>query len=70
MKTTPHLFPSLPVIEPLWVIEKRAIEAAIEHCDGQINRAARLLQIAPSTIYRKRASWKENPSVFRTSPMK
>lgn len=46
-------------IEPLWLVEKKAIEAAIEHCEGQINHAAQLLQIAPSTIYRKLASWKQ-----------
>ncbi|MEM1401831.1 MAG: sigma-54 dependent transcriptional regulator [Pseudomonadota bacterium] len=44
-------------IEPLWMIEKRAIEAAIEACDGNINRAAGLLEVAPSTLYRKKQSW-------------
>jgi DNA-binding NtrC family response regulator len=44
-------------IEPLWMVEKRAIEAAIEACDGNINRAAGLLEVAPSTLYRKRQSW-------------
>ncbi len=44
-------------IEPLWMVEKRAIETAIELCDGNINRAAGLLEVAPSTLYRKRQSW-------------
>jgi two-component system repressor protein LuxO len=48
-------------IEPLWVVEKRVIEAAIDACDGNINRAAGLLEVAPSTLYRKRQSWVENP---------
>ena len=46
-------------IEPLWLTEKKAIEAAIEACDGNINRAAGLLEIAPSTLYRKLQSWKK-----------
>jgi len=45
-------------IEPLWITEKKAIEAAIAACGGSINRAAKRLQVAPSTIYRKIQSWK------------
>lgn len=45
-------------IEPLWITEKRAIEHAIDVCDGNINKAAGLLEVAPSTIYRKVQSWK------------
>jgi two-component system repressor protein LuxO len=45
-------------IEPLWLAEKKVIEAAIEACDGSINRAAKHLEVAPSTIYRKIQSWK------------
>ncbi|MFK8040890.1 sigma-54-dependent transcriptional regulator [Congregibacter sp.] len=44
-------------IEPLWMVEKRAIEAAVTACDGNINRAAGLLEVAPSTLYRKRQAW-------------
>ncbi|MEH6630347.1 MAG: sigma-54 dependent transcriptional regulator [Halopseudomonas aestusnigri] len=44
-------------IEPLWVVEKRAIELAIEACDGSIPKAASLLDINPSTIYRKKVQW-------------
>jgi two-component system repressor protein LuxO len=44
-------------IEPLWLVEKNAIEAAIAACDGNINRAAGLLEVAPSTLYRKRQAW-------------
>ena len=46
-------------IEPLWITEKFAIESAIEACAGNVNRAAGLLEVAPSTIYRKLQSWKQ-----------
>ena len=45
-------------IEALWITEKKAIESAIAACDGSVNRAAKQLQVAPSTIYRKIQSWK------------
>ena len=54
--------PSHGGIEPLWITEKKAIEAAIEACDGSINRAAKHLEVAPSTIYRKIQSWKSQSS--------
>jgi len=47
-------------IEPLWITEKHAIESAIALCDGNVNRAAGLLEVAPSTIYRKTQSWKKS----------
>lgn len=46
-------------IRPLWMIEKETIEQAISTCDGNIPRAAALLEISPSTIYRKKISWGE-----------
>jgi len=45
-------------IRPLWEVEKDAIERAIAACDGNVPRAAAMLEISPSTIYRKRLSWK------------
>jgi len=45
-------------IEPLWLTEKNAIEAAVATSDGNINQAAGLLEVAPSTLYRKLQSWK------------
>jgi DNA-binding NtrC family response regulator len=45
------------LIQPLWKIEKQVIEQTIEHCDGNIPKAAALLEISPSTIYRKRQQW-------------
>ncbi|MEP0520801.1 MAG: sigma-54 dependent transcriptional regulator [Hyphomicrobiales bacterium] len=37
--------------------ERLLIEAVITQCDGSIPRAAKLLQLSPSTIYRKREGW-------------
>ncbi len=45
-------------VEPLWLTEKNAIEAAVDICGGNINQAAGLLEVAPSTLYRKLQSWK------------
>lgn len=50
--------PGLLGIQPLWMTEKKAIEEAIAACDGNINRAAQQLEVAPSTIYRKLQAWK------------
>jgi len=44
---------------PLWKIEKRAIEQAITLCGGNIPKAAGMLDISPSTIYRKIQSWQD-----------
>ncbi|OQY54093.1 MAG: sigma-54-dependent Fis family transcriptional regulator [Candidatus Parabeggiatoa sp. nov. 2] len=41
-------------ILPLWQAEKELIEQAIEACGGDISKAATLLEIDASTIYRKR----------------
>ncbi|OIN13121.1 sigma-54-dependent transcriptional regulator [Oceanisphaera psychrotolerans] len=45
-----------PVV-PLAVVERQAIEKAISHCQGNVSRAAALLEVSPSTIYRKLQSW-------------
>ncbi len=41
-------------VKPLWQVEKEAIESAIRYCHGNIPRAAALLQVSPSTLYRRR----------------
>jgi len=46
-----------PKIQPLWQTEKQAIETAITFCNGNIPQAAALLEVSPSTIYRKKQSW-------------
>jgi two-component system repressor protein LuxO len=44
-------------IMPLWQTEKQAILAAIEACEGNVLKAAAFLEIAVSTIYRKKTEW-------------
>lgn len=44
-------------VEPLAVIERRAIEAAIAAFDGNISLAAAALDLSPSTLYRKKLAW-------------
>lgn len=44
-------------MQPLWMVEKEAIESAIRLCNGNIPQAAAKLEVSPSTIYRKRQSW-------------
>ena len=41
----------------LRLVEREAIEEAISHCGGSVPKAARMLGVAPSTIYRKRRGW-------------
>ena len=53
---TPAGFADL-VGKPLWEIEREAIEATIAASGGSIPRAARILGVSPSTIYRKREAW-------------
>lgn len=44
---------------PLWKIEKRAIENVLSQTKGNVQKAALILDVAPSTIYRKMQSWKK-----------
>jgi len=44
-------------VRPLWQVERGLIRAALEQTGGNVPRAAALLQINPSTIYRKLAKW-------------
>ena len=44
-------------VRPLWLVEKNTIEMAIANCDGNIPKAASLLGVSPSTIYRKQKNW-------------
>lgn len=54
-------------VRPLWIIEKEAIEQAIDICEGNIPKAAAMLEISPSTIYRKKASWEEHEKGYAAS---
>jgi DNA-binding NtrC family response regulator len=42
---------------PLADVERELIEATIAACDGSIPRAAKVLGVSPSTLYRKLESW-------------
>ena len=46
-------------ILPFRMAERQIIETAICRFDGNIGKAARALEISPSTIYRKMQSWQE-----------
>jgi DNA-binding NtrC family response regulator len=59
-KVATQTTPAAPVgIVPLWITEKQTIEDAIAFCGGNVPKAAALLDISASTIYRKRQSWEE-----------
>ena len=45
--------------KPLAEIERLVIEATLRRFDGSVPKAARILDLAPSTLYRKIESWKD-----------
>lgn len=68
MNEKPHNYhPGLSSDQPsriltLAEIERQAIEAAIENAGGNIPKAAALLDVSPSTIYRKKQAWEQSIS--------
>ena len=48
---------TLADVRPMAEIEKLFIENAIALCDGNVPKAAALLELSPSTIYRKKIAW-------------
>jgi len=56
IERTDHSSTSIQV-EPLSKIEEQAIKQAINFCEGNVVRAASLLQVSPSTLYRKIQAW-------------
>jgi two-component system repressor protein LuxO len=46
-------------VRPLWQVEKAAIEEALTACGGNVPRAAALLEVNPSTIYRRKSEWEK-----------
>ncbi len=48
-------------ILPLALIERQAIEAAIEELGGSVGAAAKALKVNPSTLYRKIKAWDKAP---------
>lgn len=63
-----HGFQGGGAVTPLHILERRAIERAIARCAGNIPRAAALLEISPSTIYRKKAQWDDAIPPETTGP--
>jgi len=48
---------TLDIHQPMATIERDIIEAVISSCNGSIPKASKILQLSPSTIYRKRETW-------------
>jgi len=44
-------------IKPMWLVERETIQNAINYCDGNVLNAAVLLDLSPSTVYRKKQAW-------------
>lgn len=59
-KTKPYskvMAQSLDEIEPLELLERKIIENAVKLCKGNVPKAAALLEVSPSTLYRKIKGW-------------
>lgn len=41
-------------LRPMWIVEQEMIDRALELTGGNVNKAASLLEISPSSVYRKR----------------
>ena len=48
---------TLDIHQPMAIMERDIIEAVIASCNGSVPKASRILQLSPSTIYRKREAW-------------
>lgn len=62
---TPHYTPAISSDQPhrvrtLAEVEREAIEIAISAANGNIPKAAALLDVSPSTIYRKKQNWEKS----------
>ena len=62
MKTTL----SVDLNQPMTDIEQQIIEAVIASCKGSIPKASQILQLSPSTIYRKRETWLQSEATSST----
>jgi two-component system repressor protein LuxO len=54
---TAQQHPWVPEGRTLASLEREIIEATIDRCQGNVPRAAAVLGVSPSTLYRKRTSW-------------
>jgi len=63
-RVSPHAQPCLSSLQsqirPLWLEERTIIEQAVKMCNGNTVLAAALLEVSPSTLYRKRKSWAQD----------
>ncbi len=50
-------------LKPLWQIEQEAILSALSATQNDVPKAASLLEISPSTIYRKLQQWRPGPGM-------
>lgn len=50
---------TLELGQPFEVLERQIIEATIDFCGGSLPKTARVLQVSPSTLYRKKEMWAE-----------
>lgn len=57
-------------IVPMADVERLVIEGALQQCGGNITRAAKALQLNPSTIHRKLANWSAAGDVFSPLTLK
>ncbi|MBN8184711.1 sigma-54-dependent transcriptional regulator [Roseibium aggregatum] len=55
MESWPEI--TLALGQPFETLEKQIIEATIEACGGSLPKTARVLQVSPSTLYRKKEIW-------------
>lgn len=49
--------PMVDALQPMWKVEQEVILMALKHCNGRVRKAAKLLEIDPSTLYRKIERW-------------
>ncbi|ASI88429.1 sigma-54 dependent transcriptional regulator [Vibrio mediterranei] len=54
--------PRTSTIRPMWQVERETIQQAIDFCDGNVLNAAVLLELSPSTVYRKKQAWEAEDS--------
>lgn len=47
-------------LQPLWRSEQQIIEFTITQCKGSIRAAAEILEVSPSTLYRKLERWEQD----------
>lgn len=57
---------TIDIHQPMDIIERNIIEAVIDSCNGSIPKASQILELSPSTIYRKRDAWTKREEALET----